>query len=322
MRARHTLSIVLLVLITAGIAFYLYSQRQLLVSLKNVSLAAAACLVALRLVFLATNGLFVREYALRFGIRLAPEEWFGLAVTTTMGNYLTPFSGGMIARAAYLKHRHMFAYAQFATLLTFSHLVIFWVIGVAGMLTLLWLRQAIQVYWQLTAFFAAVVVAISALFISPPVRLPWDNRLARILNTSLEGWAVVKNDWRLLTRFAIYSSITVLSNGMGFWIAYRALGTPISYAAAQLISLLAGFSLLVRITPGNLGIQEAVVGLSSGLLGTGAGEGLLAALLIRAATVLLAFTLGPIFSLVLTREVTKHPLASQTPGPDAKHLHE
>jgi hypothetical protein len=63
------------------------------------------------------------------------------------------------------------------------------------------------------------------------------------------------------------------------------------------------FSLLVRITPGNLGIQEAVVSLSSGLLGIGTGQGLLVSLLIRVATMIPTFTLGPVFSFLLTRKL-------------------
>jgi len=66
-----------------------------------------------------------------------------------------------------------------------------------------------------------------------------------------------------------------------------------------MISLIAVFSLLVNITPANLGVQEAVVSIASGGLGQGVGEGLVVVLLIRAATMLLIFTLGPIFVLAL-----------------------
>jgi uncharacterized membrane protein YbhN (UPF0104 family) len=322
MRRRQALAVLMLVVAMAAIALYLNSQRRLLVSLQHVSVAAALSLAMLRLLSWAATGLFLREYALRFGIRLSPQEWFGLSVVTTMGNYLTPFSGGVMARAAYLKHRHVFSYAQFATLLSFSYLVIFWVIGVVGVVTSLLLREAMQFHWQIAAFFAAVVVFISVLFALPSVKLPWNNRLARIVNTSLEGWALVKNDWALLARLVIYTLFSILLNAVSFWVAYRALKAPASFGVVLLVSQLTVFSNLVNVTPGNLGIPEAVVGLSSGLLGAGSGPGLLATLLIRAATVLLAFTLGPIFSFLLTREVTKHRLGSQAPASEAEQLKE
>ena len=134
MNRKELWSIAALVLAIAAIALYLNAQRQLLAAFRQVSLSAVTYLVALRLMFLVTNGLFLRAFASRFGTQLTPKEWFGLSVVTTMGNYITPISGGMFARAAYLKRRYRFPYAHSATLLASNYLVNFWVIGVVGAL--------------------------------------------------------------------------------------------------------------------------------------------------------------------------------------------
>jgi uncharacterized membrane protein YbhN (UPF0104 family) len=304
MRRKTLWSVLILVIVLGGMVWYLASQPKLFEALGNVSLSAAVYLIGLRLLFLGTNGLFLRAFAFKFGIRLAPKEWFGLSVVTTMGNYITPFSGGLIARAAYLKRRHAFPYAQFATMLASNYLVNFWVIGVVGVISLLAFEGMAGSYWHVILFFATVTVSISALVMFPSIRLPWNNRLANTFNTALEGWALVKNDWSLLARLVILSLINILLNGVSFWLAYDALGSPVHFTAALLVSLLAVFSVLVNVTPGNLGVQEAVVTVSSGLLGAGTSVGLLVALLIRAATLVVAFTLGPIFSIILTRELT------------------
>jgi len=305
MRRRHSWPIVVVVLAVVAIALYLGFQRQLLATLENVTFATITYLVVLRLLFLGANGLFLREFALKFGVQLTPKEWFGLSMVTTMGNHITPFSGGMIARAAYLKRHHEFPYAQFATLLASNYLVNFGVISVIGIVALLTFGEAMQLYWQVFVFFVAVVISISALALVPSTRLPWKNRIARAVNTSLEGWAAVKSDRCLLARLVTYALINILLNGLSFLIAYDALGSPVSFRAALLIGLLASFSILINVTPGNLGIQEAVVSLSSGLLGTGTGQGLLVALLIRAATLVWAFTLGPVFSYLLARNLSE-----------------
>lgn len=318
MMSRGYWSLVALVLVVAAIAFYLNSQRQLLTAFQNVSLSAIIYLIILRLLFLATNGLFLREFVSKFDVRLSPKEWFGLSAVTTMGNYITPFSGGLIARATYLKYRYAFPYAQFATVLASSYLVTFWVVGVVGVLALLTFVGAAQFFWQMALLFATVIVAISALVMLPSAKLPWNNRLARIVNVSLEGWALVKNDRSLLLKLIAYSLVNISLNGLSFWVAYQSLGSPISFAAALLVGLLAVFSILINVTPGNLGIQESVISLSSGLLGAGVGQGLLVGLLIRAATVVSAFTLGPIFSFLLTRELTAHQLAGTPPVPDTE----
>jgi uncharacterized membrane protein YbhN (UPF0104 family) len=319
MKPRRYWSIVVLVLVVAAIAWYLCSQPHLLTAFSNVSLLAIVYLVGMRLLFLGTNGLFLREFAAKFGVELTPKEWFGLSVVTTMGNYITPFSGGMVARAAYLKHRHNFPYAQFATLLASNYLVTFWVIGVVGALALLTFGMAVWSYWQLFVFFIAVAVSISASILFPVLRLPWKNRIAKAVNTSLAGWRLVKNDRALLAKLVAYTLSNILLNALCLWVAYDALGSHVPFRSALLVGLLTSFSLLIGITPGNLGIQEAVVSLSSGLLGIGAGQGLLAALLVRGATVVPAFTLGPIFSFVLTHKLVI-PLDAEPPASSEEHL--
>jgi uncharacterized membrane protein YbhN (UPF0104 family) len=255
----------------------------------------------------------LRELAAKFDVALTAKEWFGLSVVTTMGNYITPFSGGMIARAFYLKRRHEFSYTQFATLLASNYLVYFWVIGVIGVLTFLLFGRVVWSYWQLFVFFVVVLISISVLILFPAVRLPGQNRIAKTLNTSLAGWELVKNDRVLLAKLVVYTLVNVSLNALGFWVAYDALGSSVPFRSALLIGMLTSFSLLIRITPGNLGIQEALIGLSSGLLGIGAGQGLLVALLVRGATMVPTFTLGPIFSFLLTRKL----VMPQEAGPAA-----
>ncbi|MFC1975645.1 lysylphosphatidylglycerol synthase domain-containing protein [Chloroflexota bacterium] len=303
-KTRQLVSITTLIIVAIGIGFYLKANERLLLSLSNISLASAFWLIVFRILFLATNGLFLRAFAAKFDIQLTIKEWVGIPIVTAMGNYVTPFSGGMIARAAYLKYRHAFPYARFATLLASNYLVNFWVVGVIGFLASLTFISTSRFFWQIPLFFIVVVGGISMLVILPSVKLSWNNRLSEVINTSLEGWTLVKNDKLLLVKLVIYSLANILLNGLSFWIAYAALGVYVSFIEALLIGLLAVFSILLNITPGNLGVQEAVVGLSSALLGTGAGHGLLAALLIRSSTMIIVFTLGPVFSYILTRDLT------------------
>ncbi len=304
MKYGHYWSIFILVFVFAAIALYLDSHRHILGAFGEITISAGIYLIMLRILFLMTNGLVLREFTLKFDVRLSIKECFGLSALTSMGNYIAPFSGGLIARAAYLKYRHSFPYAQFATLVASNYLVAFWVVGIVGIGASAKFAITTASSSGIVLLFVAVVVVISTVATLPSVKLPGNNFLSKTTNNALEGWHFVKSDRPLLARLAVYSFFNILLNGLSFWVAYTALGLSISFSAALLISLVAVFTILVNITPGNLGIQEAVVSLSSGLLGAGAAEGLLAALLIRAAMLIVAFTLGPIFSFLLTRELT------------------
>jgi len=298
-------SIFILVFVSVAIVLYFNSHHHLLKALENITASTGIYLILLRLLFLTTNGLFLREFTLKFNIRLSLKEWFGLSAVTAMGNYITPFSGGLIARAAYLKYRHSFPYGQFTTLLASNYLVTFWVVGVVGIVASAKLVGSMQFSWELLLFIGVVIV-ISIMSVLPSVNLPGNNRISKGINTSIEGWHSIRNDKLLLGRLVGYTLFNILLNGLSFWVVYRALGLSISFSAALLISLVAVFTIMVNITPGNFGIQEAIISLSSEMVGAGAGTGLMVSLLIRAASLIPIFTLGTIFSFLLTRELTAH----------------
>jgi uncharacterized membrane protein YbhN (UPF0104 family) len=300
---QHLVGITILITFGLVIAFYLSANSELVLLLTQVSPLWLLSLVAFRIVFLATSGLFLREFAAKFGIHLNFREWFGLAIVTAMGNYLTPFSGGLIARATYLKQRHRFPYTQFATLLSANYLVAFWVVALIGAAASVGYRQKTESSWILALFFMTVALVIPALLILPWPDLLGRNRFGDAARRSLQGWIAIRQDKLFLSKLIFYTLINVAFNGFSFWIAYLALNEDVSLVAALLVSLMAVFSLLVNITPAGLGIQEAVITLSSSLVGVGAGVGLLVALLIRAATLLPVFCLGPFFSYVLAQEL-------------------
>ncbi len=303
------LSIAVLFLVAAGLAVFLVSEKSLVIQLMQVDLALVACLVILRFLFLVTNGLFLKTYSERFGIRLSVKEWLGLSIVTTMGNFVTPFSGGLVARAAYLKHRHGFSYADFTTSLAANYLVNFWVIGLTGIVVMLLLGTSVPGLWPLLLFFAAVTAATSFLAVVPVGELRGASPLIKNLNRVLQGWRMIRKDRPFLEKLVFYVLVNIALNGLSFHLAYVALGGDATFTASLAVSLLTSFSILINLTPGNLGIQEAVTSLSSALLGLGAGLGLLVALVIRAASLLPVLGLGPLFSYHLTRE-----LASERPG--------
>ncbi len=300
-------SIAVVIIVAFAISTYIYYQPYSLKFLKNVNLVNLIFLIMIRILFQVVNGLLLREFASKFETFLKPKEWFGLSIVTTMGNYISPFSGGMLARAAYLKHRHAFPYTQFASLLAASYLIYFGAIGVVGFITVIISGEALAFYWQMVSFWVGVILIISTFIILPTKRFPWNNRLTNIINSSMNGWAFIQADKALLFKVAIYTLIGIFLNGLSFWIAFMALADfPISFGAVFLISLISVFSILFNLTPSNFGIQEIIISLTSGIFGIGTGIGLMASLLIRIASLIPAFTLGPIFSFVLTSELTNN----------------
>ena len=291
---------VILLFIGVLIFYYLFKHPGTFAPLKNLTFTSALLLVSLRATMLLVNGLLLKDSALFFRVKLRPKEWIGLSFVTALGNYLTPFSGGMVARAGYLKRIHDLPLTKFAVILASYYLIVFFGVAVVGLVDSLFImKTSAQLQWQIPVFFGCVAGGIGALVILPLPLISSNRMLLRKIGEALEGWKLIRNDRPLILRFSGYTFLNIFTNGLLFFIAYRSLGADILFSHALMISLIAVFSLLINITPANLGIQEAVVSIASGGLGQGVGEGLVVVLLVRAATMLLVFTLGPIFVLVL-----------------------
>jgi uncharacterized membrane protein YbhN (UPF0104 family) len=303
MRFKNVGSLLVAVFVLLGISVYLAANPELLDLLLNLSMKTAVTLILLRLLFSVLNGLFLKLYATKLGVRLRVREWVGLPYITTMGNYLTPLSGGMLARAAYLKNRHSLSFTHFATLLAANYLLTFWIAALIGLVISLTLINQTDSVWLLAAFFAVVWMSVTVVLVFPIPRLPGNHRLVQMLNQGIEGWMTVRRDPHLMWYLIVLTIVSILLNGFTFWFAYRALNIAVSMQAALLVSLSSLFSIVITITPGNFGIQEAFVSLTSDIIGVGVGEGLLVALLLRASTLVSAFTLGPLFAVILTRDL-------------------
>lgn len=294
---------VVLVLMLALLGLFLVREKELASAFLRVHPISIALLFLIQCLFNAVSGLVLRELSLFFGVKLNSTEWYGLPAVTTMGNYLTPASGGLMARALYLKQRYGLSYPRFLSLLSSGYLVNFLVISAAGFFIVIGGHRHDTQVLPLAFFFLAVCAVILYL-LHRPVPLPdGEGRIRRILRDVVGSWPLMKSNPVLLGKLIVLTLFNILLGGSSLWLAFDALGYPIPGLDAILVTLLQAFSLLIMITPGNLGVQEIVVSLSSGLLGYGLGAGLLAALLIRAVTVLFILTHGPLFSYLLSNEL-------------------
>ncbi|MBN1662091.1 MAG: flippase-like domain-containing protein [Deltaproteobacteria bacterium] len=307
MNKKAIASLVLLCITAAGIGFYLKHNPGLIGYLRNISPWNMILLFLVSVTTLATNGLCLRIFAKKFSICLKWKEWLGLASVTAMGNYLTPFSGGLVARAAYLKHRYDLPYAHFLALLAAHYMIAFAVISVTGTVTLLTLTGAGSFSWPVLLFFLATLSTVLLISYVPSIAAGKQHRLLRLVQPALEGFDIVRRDGALWGKLIALTFFNIAAGGLLYFMAFASIGFAVPFTVALLIYLLTSFTILINITPGNLGVQEAAASLAAAILGAGADQGLLAALIVRAVTILSAFALGPIFSYLLSKELTKDP---------------
>lgn len=235
-----------------------------------------------------------------YDVSLKTSEWLGLTVITRFGSLFLPASGGAVFRALYLKQVHGMNLTEFAGSaggILIYNLISNLVLLIPSVVVLLAFNpnaglSKVLVWMLLFAIMSTMAVALSIKYtnniknqhvktIMGGARKIWGKRsLARAL---------------LLNQFFVRAVSAVL-----IWLAFSAIGIHVNIWESLVISILIALTVLISLTPGNIGFTESVMATFGTLTGSyGISEGLLAALYLRIIDVTIVLIFGLVFSRIL-----------------------
>jgi len=276
------LSIITLFILITIIAVYVVLNWEDFERIKQIEKKYFLNQSILSLLMICVNGYITKIFLASFGLKLKPKEWFGI--------------GGMAIKGIYLKRRLEFPYSKFASTVAASYILAFLSAGVLGIASLLFIRRLHGIMqWELFTFFLTVTaIMMVILAFSPTIDEP-QNRFTRILKSALDGWSTIKKNKALIAKITILAILNYIIISFRLGYGYKMLSINVAILPVFLMALLMGFTILIAITPGNLGIQETAIGFISKLMGTGFNEGLMVAGILRIVGMTIVFVLGPIF---------------------------
>ncbi|MBM3234022.1 flippase-like domain-containing protein [Candidatus Pacearchaeota archaeon] len=306
---KQLISAIILIAIIALFIFYIYKHISDFKTLFNVALSHIWLLIIVAIITLISlylNGYLLDTLMKPFGLKLKFKESFGLAIITNFYNMITPFRGGMAARAIYLKKKHKFPYINFLAILSAIYVIIFLIAAIAGLLSMafIWLYYGLFNLIIFLLFLAVFIFLLAIIIFSPKIKERkniWLNRFIKVIN----GWHLIKNNKKVIFTTAIIAIIQLILGAIILIISYHIFGIEISFFKALFISSIGSLSILIAITPGNLGIGDAIFVFSAAIIGISLTEAIAATILSRAVGLIIIFILGPIFSYILLRNTNK-----------------
>ena len=306
---KKLLGIIILIALIAWLVYYGISNYE---QFKEVSFENPLLLVLIAIIFLfAYLPISVITYylILPFGVNLGKRESFGLSIVTGFYNLITPFRGGMAVRGIYLNKKYGFSYTNFLATLAASYILTFFIAAILGLFSILniYLTRDIISWPILTIFSGMFLIFFIVIVFSPKIpetRYQFINRFVNVLN----GWHLIKNNRKIIIAVSLMSIFQLLLGALSTYLQFRVFGIVISLSAAIFLAAMGSLSLLISITPAGLGINEAILVFSASTLGITPIQSLSAALAGRFVSIIVLFTLGPIFSYILKkgRDNEKH----------------
>jgi len=307
---RKTANKIFILIFVCALVYLLAKPEQFLI-LNNISVASFCFLVLLSYLVIFVNAWRFRYLCKIFDISLTFTEWFGLTVCTTMYNYFTPASGGAVARAVYLKKKHDLSYSEYASLWASIYWVIFFISSTIAIVLGVVLYSPETKYYLLIIIFSSVLLlgtiasGLIALFFDLS-RIPLPGaRLCNMASIFSRGIARFKKNRSILLLVCIFCLGFIFLSAVKLYWAFESLGISVSLSKVILIQTFMSISLVISITPGNLGIREGIVGVFSGILGISVEQAIFGALLDRVVSLAVVFFLGFIYSRLLLNDVSE-----------------
>lgn len=259
-----------------------------------------AILSALLLLDTVILGLFNKVLMQDFDVPLNFREWYGLSIVSNLWNYILPLQGGAGVRAIYLKKAHNFTISKFFGTMFALYFISFFVNSFMGLICILYIYIRDH-YLNLIvfSFFFAVFVSISTIILFSPQVREFNNRALRKISEVVNAWYAIRTNSKLVTSLILIILAHAAVELLTVYYSFSAYDIHLSLYKCLLISTLLAFSVLIKLTPGSIGITEGIMVFGAKIFNITPAQSLLAAGLIRITNLCWIFSLGLIFSYVL-----------------------
>lgn len=288
-----------LLLFCAITGLILYFGKDIFIQFKSIAPLFILISIVLQIPMIASGGLAFKILCTSLDISMRFKDWVGLSFIANFLNQLLPYRPGVGFRYLYMRqHYHMkavqFVHVMFIYfLLTMLSSCAFTLIG--------WFNSKITTNYythilSACGFFIAILLCIFFLrFLfshNRPSHSGFIEKLTVALNTLLNNpGALISATLSLLTLNALTAII--------FYLIFLSLGNPLPFADCIFIVGIVILSMIIPITPGNIGVLESIVGTLTQMLYQDFSLGFSATALFRVSQWIPSVLLGTCFSLVL-----------------------
>jgi uncharacterized membrane protein YbhN (UPF0104 family) len=226
------------------------------------------------------------------GIRALFLDMVLLQNASLLLNYV-PMKFGTLFMANYLKRHYGLKYSQFGTFSVYLTLLLSAAAALTGIVVMVFVYGLTGVQKQILVgvFLVCFIVSVFLMFVPLPVP-KGTSRLAVILRDFLTGRSAVAQDAKALFAAGIFLFLNFVLSSVRLAVIYHSMDVKVHPAGFLVLGALGFILMFINITPGALGIREAVLGAGAVVLAVPLEVGVAAAIIDRAIILSWAFVAG------------------------------
>lgn len=299
-KLKKRLSVALFLVLIALLAAYLYRNREELLSLLTFDAATVFWILLTALGACVVNCVYHKLILDTYHIPLTLTDWMGVVFVANVLAFVLPLRADLIFSATYYKRTKGFAYGKSVSVAA-GNIIFTVVFALLQMLAALLCTGLMEGQWPpvLWLVWAACTAAVGA-FIT--LSLFFQDRMPKFLSKYRKVQEIVTgfNDllrnrsllWKLLACLTANNLLHLFL----FMACFRAIDMNVTVYQALFYNSVNRLSSMVAIVPNNLGIREAVMGVSSQLMGDLFQSGVVVSLLHSAALMVVYIVVGAGFA--------------------------
>ncbi len=226
------------------------------------------------------------------GIRALFIDMVLLQNASLLLNYV-PMKFGTLFMANYLKRHYGLKYSQFGTFSVYLTLLLSAIAALTGIAAVVFVYGLAGVQKQILVgvFLVCFIASVFLMFVPLPVP-GGTSRLVIVLRDFLVGRKAVAQDAKALFWAGFFLLFNFVLASVRLAVIYHSMNVKVHPAGFLVLGALGFILMFINITPGALGIREAVLGAGAVVLGVPLEAGVAAAIIDRAIILSWAFVVG------------------------------
>ena len=292
--SKNIFSYFLTVLILVILFFWIdKTSLRLLLSASFFSIIVSILLAAVNYFFSGIELYLIRR---QFGVSLGLKDIFLLPIVGNLWSFIFPFQGNLLFTTVFFKQKYNMQVSESFSISIYLYLVTLCFAGLFGLLFAIFNKMLFSwigifsLLFLLNPLFVYLINGLTRTIKNS--RYKFISKIQIFLNSIVDNTQKLWLDLNFTFIILIINIIRIILNIIWYyWISYS-LGLELSFIAVGIISLTMSISLIIKITPENLGIAQIVTGGIMSLLGILPEKAVLITLFASATTMLLIFTVG------------------------------
>jgi len=237
-------------------------------------------------------------------IRLRWYDFIRLPLAMSFFGYVFPLKGGALMQIYWLRKEYEVSVSSGLTNVLLNQLI---PITLAGLIVLSFATSLESKIFSITAILLAPLLVMVTFILHFVIDQRWSE--SKIGHHVSKFYTLIRSTFantKLLLAVLLLSVAKLIFESFWFLIASQQLDIEITMEALFALVLIRTATVLVKVTPGNIGVNEFIGGQFMSMIGSEFVDGFVLMLFLRLCSVLLSFTFGYyFFTNVLGRETVK-----------------